>query len=162
MAIPNLLQGDWNFAGTIVPAGITLPAGCVSDAKVVAGAAIGASKLQHLHSKVTGQKNGTNNVAQREVLHIVVGATGTLLSFKCRNTTTASGGDSTSVQLKKNGSNILSGAVTLNAAAATDVQSGTFSSTSVVAGDVLEVDASLSGTNVGQGFTCQLNLVEDY
>lgn len=157
----STLEGTFQVQ-TLVPQSITLPSSCVGNANVTAGAGVAASKLQHLHSKVTAQKNGTNNVAQREVLHIVVGATGTLKSFKCRNTTAASGGDSTSVQLKKNGSNILSGAITLDAAASTTVQSGTFSSSSVVVGDVLEVDASLSGTNVGQGFACQLNLEEDY
>lgn len=159
--MPSLLEGTYQFQ-TIVAQAITLPSSCVGNSNVTAGAGIDSSKLDHLHYAHQSQKNGTANVAQRELLHLVVGATGTLLSFKCWNTTAASGGDSTTVDLYKNGSTILSAAITLNAAAGTTVQSGTFSSSSVVAGDKLELVATISGSNTGQGLNVQLGLDETY
>lgn len=159
--MPSILEGTYQVQ-TLVPQAITLPASCVGDSQVEAGAGLDASKLGHLHHARIGQKNGTANAAQRESFTVIVGATGTLKSFKAWNITAASGGDSTTVDLYKNGSSILSSTLTLNAAAGTDVQSATFSSSSLVAGDKLELVATISGTNTGQGLTAQLRWEEDY
>lgn len=146
---------DVHVGGALTAQSFTPPASSVSNASVQAAADIDASKLKHRYAPVEAQANGTNNVAKTIVRHRVVGATGTVTAFRAGNRTAASGGDSTTVDLKKNGSSILTGVITLNAAAGTTTQNGTISSGSVVAGDLLEVVVALSGTNVGQGVWAQ-------
>jgi hypothetical protein len=160
--MPSIIEGTQNFTGAVVLSSVTLPASCVTNAKIEAGAGISASKQQHLHSKCQSQRNGTINASQRELIHLVTGATGTLKSFKAYNITTATATDTTTIDLLKNGSTMLSAVITLNAAATTVVQSATFASTSVVAGDKLEVNVVATGAAPGQGLSIQVTLEEDY
>lgn len=158
-----------NLAGTVavetlVPIAITLPASCVGNSNVQAGAGIQASKLQHVFHPVYGQPGGSASTTERKVVSVVRGATATALSFAAGVRTACSGGATLTVDLLKNGTSILTGTVSLSSATAYSVNAGTLSSTSLVAGDVLEVSvtATAGGGTVGSGVFAVLSLAEDY
>lgn len=140
----------------------TLPAGSVGDREMEAGADVDPTKLRHRRILTVGQKNGAANVAQREGLSVLHGSTGTLVACYARNITAAGGGDSTTVQIKVNGSNVLSSALVLDAAAATATQSTvSFTATAMTAGAVIDVDITVSGATPGQGVSVTLVFDED-
>lgn len=140
----------------------TPPAGCIGDAAIAPGAHISPTKLQARLRSVAGQPSGVNNLAQRSLLAFVSGAVGTLVAVYARNIVTATGGDSVSIQVLKNGVAILASPIVLDVAAGTLLQSSvSFTSTSVVAGDILEASITLSGTAVGQGASVMLVHDED-
>lgn len=146
---------------TLTVSNFNPPAESIDDDAIEAGAGVAASKLEHRHQPVLGQKNGAANVAMRQIIHIVYGTAGTLLAARARNITVAGTG-TTTIQIKKNGSNILSSALTLAAADGTTLKTTTgFTSTALVAGDMLEVDISVSDTDAGQGVSVSLVLNED-
>lgn len=155
------IEGDLFVNGAIACTGFSPPASSITNAAVEAAAGIVATKLEHQDHSVYAQANGTNNTAKRQVVKIVYGATGDIIAVKARNTTTATAPDSTTVDVYKNGTTVLSAVITLNAAAGTTVLSGTLSVSTLVAGDVLEVVTALSGTNVGQGVAVDVITRED-
>jgi hypothetical protein len=139
---------------------VTLPDGCIDDDTLDPSADLGAEKLEHQYEPLLAQTHADLNVAARRVVHRVRGLTGTIEGFFCGNTVAATGGDSTTIDLYKNGASILSAAVTLNSGAGVAAQAGTLSATSLVAGDVLSVVVTISGTNVGKGVWGQVILRE--
>jgi hypothetical protein len=84
----------------------------------------------------------------------VHGASATINSFKAGSVTACVGAATITVDLKKNGTSVLSAPITLNSSStAYVVQSGTVTTTSLVAGDVLEVvvTATAGGGTLGNG-----------
>jgi hypothetical protein len=164
MARGAKVTGDLSVTGTLSTVGFNPPAGCIDNAAVDADAAIAASKLQHQYAPNHKQLHGTAVAAKREPIHIVVGTTGEIIDFWCALAVACVGDSTITVNLKKNGSNILSAATVLdssNVAFAKEEAAG-FSSVAVVAGDVLEVDVTVSaGTGtLGQGLIAQLIVQE--
>lgn len=160
MSLQNL--ADSTIQTLNVTKALNVPAGTIKDADVSTGAKIDAGKLRSRREITIGQKNGAANVAQRQGLTTIYGATGTVLAVFARNITTATGSDSTSVQIKKNGVNILTAPLVLNVGAAVANQSTTaFADNTLAAGDQLDVDITLSGTAVGQGVTVTIIFDED-
>lgn len=156
---------DIYINGNLSPKTFTPPAGCIDDTAVKAAAGIQASKLQHQHEPQYNQVHGSAATTVRQVLHVVKGATGTLEKFRAGVVVACIGAATISIQLKKNGSNILSAALVLdnaNAAFAIEDAAG-LTSTALVAGDVLEVDitAMAGGGTLGQGLFCQAIVRED-
>ncbi len=140
------------------------PDGCITNAAVALATPIDAEKIEQ--QKTISRDlcaHGVDFAAVRKHLHTVQGATGTLLKFQAGNSTAAGATTTVTIQLKKNGSNILSAAITLDSTntAFTGLESAAgFSSAALVAGDVLEVDATISGTNEPQGVFVTLVLNE--
>jgi hypothetical protein len=101
--------------------------------------------------------------AKRQVIHRVRGATGTLVEFGVVATVAAGATTTVTVDLKKNGSSVLSSTIALDSTTAAFVLklAGGFTSADLVVGDVLEVDVSLSGTNEPRGVSCVLTVRED-
>lgn len=155
----STLKGDYVFTGTVTIAALNAPASSITSSQI--SGVIDADKLERRQSVRYSQLNGANNVAARTVVKIM-SAAGTLLSVQCRNTTAASGTDKTTVDVKKNGSSILTAPIDLNLAAGTAVQSSSsFTSAALADGDVLEVVLTLTGANVGQGVAVQVDLDEN-
>ena len=149
------------YVGTLSCGSFSPPASCIDADAIEPNAGIEASKVEHRHMPVLGQKNGAANVAMRQVIHILYGTTGTLLEVRARNITIAGTG-TTSIQIKKNGSNILSSALTLAVGDGTTLKTtSSFTSAALVAGDLLEVDITVSDTDAGQGVSVGLVLDED-
>lgn len=161
----GILREDLHVAGNLSASSLTIPAGTLTDAGVEAGAGIQATKLEHQHTQVFKQNHGTAATSQRQVIHTVYGAEGSIVSFRAGVVVANIGAATISIQLKKNGSNILSSALVLdstNAAFSMEDAAG-FTSTALVADDVLEVDATATagGGTLGQGLFCELVVRED-
>jgi hypothetical protein len=158
------IEGDLYVGGSVYAAGgVNLGAGVVADANVVAGADIDAAKLNHLHTERYAQPNTTATTETR-VLHVAKGA-GTVVAFSAgsivANLTTAT----VTVDLKKNGTTVLSGVITLdNANVAYTPEAGTISVAPYVAGDVFTVviTATASGGTLATGAYCSASFDEAY
>lgn len=161
----NMIAGDLQVTGALRAGTFTLPANAVTDTTVLAAAGISASKLQHQYSATYSNASLTTVATERRVLHYIYGATGTILAFRCGSVVANIGAATVSVQLKKNGSNILSSATVLdnaNTAYIVENEAG-FTSAALLVGDVLEVDitATAGGGTLATGFFCALILRED-
>lgn len=152
-------------AGALTCQSFTPPAGCVRDSAVAAGAGIQATKVQQQYARAYSQVHGSAASSVRIPIHNVYGATGTLVELVAGVVVAAIGAATVSIQLKKNGSNILSSALVIdnaNVAFAEETTTG-FTSTSLVAGDVLELDitATAGGGTLPQGLYVTLVIQED-
>jgi len=157
-----LVQGTIN-ATTNKPS-----AGAVADASVAAyagtGTGISASKLQQRFDSHYAQESATNAASEARVAHVVRGANGTIQDFYAGAVVLLTGADTCTVDLKKNGSSILTAAISLLSSDTVRVaKAGSLSSASVVAGDVLEVvvTATHSSGTLPKGVFARVSVTED-
>jgi hypothetical protein len=144
--------------------GLTIPSGSVTDDAVKAAAGVQASKLQQRPPrKVNLSDHATAVAASRRQIHYVYGATASILAFGVVASVAAGSASSATVDLKKNGTTILTGTITLdNGTAAFVLKQGVLASADLVQGDVLEADVTaVAGANVPKGVTAYLWLNED-
>lgn len=135
----------------------SLPAGSISKTDIVASADVEASKLEHQYAATVSQKLGTDAATEAAVAHVVYGTSGSLLAFEAGAVTPAGATTTVTVDLKKNGTTVLSGVITLNnTQAAYQLVSGTISGATLAADDVLTVHFTLSGANEPQGVFARL------
>lgn len=155
-------EGDLYVAGNLSASSFSAPAGSVTNAMVAASAGIDATKLEHQHRPIYAQNGTASSVTVP--LHCVRGATGTLLQVQAGTIAACAGAATITVDVKKNGTTVLSSAITLdNGNTARVAEAGTLSVTSLVAGDLLEVviTATAGGGTLGTGLWVQLTLEED-
>lgn len=136
------VEGNLHVAGSLTAESMTLASGAVTDGSVQAAANVAASKLEHQYNlTVPLCDHATAAAAVRKVAHVVYGATGSVVAFGAGCTVLAAGGGNAVVDLKKNGTTILSSTITLDTGNTVNVleDAAGFTSTSLVAGDVLEV-----------------------
>jgi hypothetical protein len=160
--VANRLDGNVHVAGNLTANSLSLPANAVTDVSVLGP--IGADKLEHQHQITAVLSNhGVDAATTRRALHKLFGATGEMVAFRAWASTPAGATTTLSIHLKRNGSNITSAPIVLDngQAAFAAVDAPGFTSTALVAGDVLEVDATLTGTNEPQGVSVQLIVRED-
>lgn len=157
------IEGDLVVTGTIAAGNIALPASIVTNNSVQAGAGIAATKLQQQRDYCYAQESATDCTSEARVVRRVVGATGTLVAFRAGNVVAAGAATTVTVDLKKNGSTVLSSTITLDntTTAYTTVAAAGFTSASLVAGDVLEIVITLAGSNEPKGVFAQVTLRED-
>jgi len=158
------LEGNTHVVGTLSSTAITLPSSCVDNAKVAAAAGVDASKLEHQHQITLAQDNGAASAAQTRVVHVVYGATGTLLAFQAGCETACIGDSTIDVDLHVNGSSVLSAAIELSSSeSAYELVEGTISSADLTADDVIEIVITVTaGTGtLGEGVFANLVLRED-
>lgn len=157
-------NGDLFVNGAFRAKTASLPSSSITNSNVVAGAGISASKLQHQHQHVYAQEGTNASASARQILHVVVGATGTVESIKATLTTACIGAATITVDLKKNGTTILSAVISFSSSdAAFTLKAGTISTPAVVVGDVLEivVVATAGGGTLGKGIAAVLKIRED-
>lgn len=143
------IDTDVYVTGNLNSQTLTIPAGTILNAAVNTAADIAATKLEHRHKLVYAQESGTNAADESRVLYVCYGATATVIAFEAGNVVAATGNATCTVDLKKNGSSILSAAISLDSTnAARVVEAGTLSNTALVDGDVLEI--TIDGT-IGTG-----------
>jgi hypothetical protein len=129
---------DELVVGTLTMQGGSLPASVVGNSNVTAGAGIDASKLERQVVRGFSQSGTATTVTQP--VHVVSGATGTVLRAYAGSIVAAVGNATVTVRFRKNGTTILSSDITLdNANTAYIVEQGTLSVTSAVAGDMFDV-----------------------
>lgn len=116
---------------------------------------ISVSKVQHRHIKTVWlSDHATDGAVKRVVAHVVIGATATIAAFKAGVTVAATLTGAVVVDLKVNGTSVLSSATTLDSANAAFSQEDAagFTDTDLVAGDVVEVSInSVAGSTLPKG-----------
>jgi len=161
----TIQNSDFYVAGNLSAKSFTPPVGSIGDAAVLGAAGVQASKLQHQYEPVYQQASGVNAVTETRTLHVVKGGTATVVDFAAGAVTPLTGNDTCTVDLKKNGTSILTSAISL---ASTDTartlkSAAGYTSTALVAGDWLEVVVTVTH-NTGtqpQGVAARLTLRED-
>lgn len=158
------IYGDQNFKGNVTLSSVTLPDGCVDDDAVAAGASIAADKLRHQYLPTYAQAN-TAAVDETRVIHVVHGTTGEVTAFVAGSIAKAVGDATCTVDLKKNGTTVLTAPITLDSGNTNRVaEAGTISGTVTLAvGDVLEVviDGTIGTGTLPTGVFCSATVVED-
>jgi hypothetical protein len=163
MAVASMIQGDQYFNGNVGMKTLSPPAGCITNAAIEALAGIDATKVDHQHRMVYSQPN-TTATSETRMLFVCYGATGTVIAFRAGSIVAALTTATVTLDLKKNGTSILTGVITLdNANTARVVEAATISSASLVTGDVLEVviTATAGGGTLPTGVFCSLTVNEE-
>lgn len=149
----QVIPNDVHVTGRLTAGTMTVAADSVSNGSVVSTAAIQAEKLEHRHHKTLGQEATANAAAEERIIHVARGA-GTLEEFTVGlitpPDTALASGRSAIVDLKKNGTTILSAPVTLSStnAFATPV-AGAIASAAYVVGDRFTIAITLGGGSTG-------------
>lgn len=159
----NRVEGDLQVTGRIYGGSMTLPAGSVSDAGVAADAAIAASKLVHYYKPVWSQPNTTATAETRTLFRAT--AAGEVLAVWAGSIVAATGDSTVTIDVKKNGTTILSASIVLdNANTARVAEAGTIAGTATLAsGDWVEAAITISAgtgtlpTGVAVGLTIEEN-----
>lgn len=149
----NVFDGDVIVRGELRPAGVSLPNNSVGNAQVNAADPILATKLGHQYAAIFAQARGSAAATERRAVHVARGA-GTLADVRASLTQACAGAATITVQVLKNGTNVLTSTLTLdNTTTAFTNVLGVFSATSYAAGDVWEVSvtATAGGGTLGQG-----------
>lgn len=169
---PKIFNGSATFNGAVAFNGqFSLPDNVITNAKVIAGAEIAASKLQHRHAIPHSQKNGTDIVSETIVKYIAK-TTGSLVRFVVRPTTVPAGGDKAytiDIQKATNGSgswtSLITAPVSVSSADTNDVvKAGVLIGSPVYAlNDAIRIVITTSGTtgSQGQGVCVQADLDEN-
>lgn len=155
-------EGDWHCNGTASFKTLNIPDSTVVNADVSSTADVGQEKLEHQHAKHYSQANSAASDETRMV-HVVYGASGTILDFRAGSIAKAVGDSTCTFDLKKNGTTCLSAVITLDNANTNRVaEAGTLSVTTLANGDVLEVviDATIGTGTLPTGVFCELRLKE--
>lgn len=162
---PNIIVGDLQVTGSFsAQGGVLIPAGTITDAMVNTGAAISASKLQHDQRVIHAQDSATAATSQSHAVYAVLAAGGaTVVLFEAWAITPCVGVDTVSVDLKKNGTTILTTPISLTVVqSARQTVTATFASTSLAQNDILEVVITPNHTagTLAAGVGCCLQIKE--
>lgn len=165
MANVATFDGDVFFRGNLRMNSIVLPDAAITDeAQIQAGVMIDAAKLRRRLVISERGISATSATTKTVTTHIVYGATATAISVKARLTTKCTSGATVTVDVKKNGTTILSAPISFaDTDSDGDIKDGTISVDDFVADDVITFvfTATAGGGSVGTGMTCQLIIDED-
>lgn len=141
MASSNIQDGDLTIRGALNVTGVAnLAAGSLSGTALNTSVPAPANAVAHAHRRIYTTGSATTVVSATQVIHVCVGATGTVKTVEAGCVVPAIGTDTATVDVKKNGSTILSSTISLTSAqSARQMVAGTISVAALVAGDVLEV-----------------------
>lgn len=141
MSTANLnLTGNLRVQGDIACTTLNIPPSTVTDTEVSASANIAATKLEHQHCLTLSDTNATAIADKQQVVHVVKGATGTLVHFEAGAKTPHVGNDVSTVDLLINGTSALQAAISLSSAQSTlQTVEATIQTTALTDGDVLEI-----------------------
>lgn len=160
----NRIEGNLHVAGSLTAEQLVPSTGSVTDNSVQAGTNVAATKLEHQHQvTVPLTAHAEDATARRVVAHRVRGETGSVVAFGAASTVIATSTGQAVINLRKNGTTILTSTITLDSAnvAFTLEDAAGFTSTALAAGDVLEVSIdSVSGSTVPKGVFASLVIRE--
>lgn len=160
----GVLNENMHIGGQLSCETFTPPAACVVNASVSSTAAIDPDKLINRFRKTYSQPHGSAGTSVRQTIHTAK-FDGTIsacyASMSVAPLTTATH----TVQIKKNGTDILTSAITFDNGNANfdDEAAPGYTSTSYVAGDVFEVvtTATAGGGTLGQGLSVEMQFDEE-
>ena len=162
--MPSKIEGDIHINGNLSSKTLSIPNSTVTNNAITASAGISATKLQHQHRASYSQESATTTVNETKVVHVVYGATGSIIDFKAATIVPCLSGAVIDVDLFVNGSTVLSAEINLSDAdSAYEVLAGTITSASLVAGDVVEIDIAITtgGGTMAKGVFASLTIHED-
>lgn len=157
------VESDLHVGGRLSAQSMTLPTGTVIDASIPAGANVSSDKLQHRHRCVFNQVHGSVAVTERRPVFWAL-SVGTIRRIKVGSVVVNVGAATITVDIRKNGTTILTAIVTLDSGNTVYIaEDGTMTSAALVAGDVLEVVvvATAGGGTLGQGLFVVIDVDED-
>lgn len=139
------VEGDQLFTGTVTfQAAPSVPASSFGDDEFDAGDPLTAEKQIHRYVRSLAQAHGTDATAERRIVHRAHAA-GSVVAVRCGVSVAATGDSTATVDVKKNGTTILSAPVVLDSGnAAFAVEEGTVSVPTYVADACLEVVVTVS------------------
>ncbi len=161
--MPTTVEGPVVFKGHVTLRETALPDACVGDDQANPAAPIGATKLEHQHQVVYAQAGGAEAAAEARVVHVVHGASGSIVAFEAGCVEAPTGDATVNVDLLVNGASVLDDPVQItNAEAARELVAGVVASAGLADGDVLEVSVAVdAGTGaLGSGVFAQAVLRE--
>ncbi len=135
----------------------------VGDADVKSGTNIDADKLQHRWRATFNQIHGSVATTERRPIYYAF-TTGTIVRVKVGSVVICAGAATITVDIKKNGTTVLSAVVTLNSSnVAYTAVDGTITVPALVAGDILEcvAVATAGGGTLGQGLFVFVDIDEN-
>ena len=162
--MPTVVEGAMTVTGRLTPKQLDIPAETLTDAGVSSSAGIGTAKLKHRYRANFNQPNTTATTETR-VVHVARVA-GTIRDFLAGSIVACIGAATIVLDLKKNGTTVLSSTITLDSGNTARVaEAGTLNPASValVAGDVLEIvtTATAGGGTIGTGLFASVEVDED-
>jgi hypothetical protein len=146
-------DGDHVVTGRLSCTEFTPPAACIGDNAANASSPLGATKTRHRHSVTESQAHGSAAADSRSVVH-VAHAAGTVDEVRAGITVACVGDSTITVDVKKNGTTILSAPISIDSGDAAFAKvDGVITDDDYVAGDVFEVivDATVGTGTLGQG-----------
>jgi hypothetical protein len=166
MSVAAQYQGDVLINGSLYATGLTIPNSSIRDASVAAGAGISAAKIQQQEIQLFAQDFTTTIVAQRHLIHWAKGGNGTIQEFRVTVTTAMIGAATATIDLKKNGTTILTSSITIDSTLVAFVikNPAGYTSLTYVANDFFEVEiltAVAGGGTLAKGFSSALIVRED-
>lgn len=156
----SVVNDDLFVAGTLSARYMSCPAGSVVSASITGP--VDASKLERAKTITYSQPSGADNADATIVVGRIHGTTGTIKTIKAANAVTALNSDTTTVDVKLNGTSLLTGVISIAAADTTTVKSGTLASSALAVGDILSVVINATGTDPGEGIAVFIEFDEDY
>ena len=163
------ISSDVLIVGSLSSKTFSPPAGCINDTAIAApsapASAIATSKVRHRFEPFMAQPN-TTATTETKTVHVVRGTAGTINEVVAGSIVACIGGATITLDVKKNGSSVLTGVLTLNSSNTARVAvpaSLSGGSVTVAAGDWIEfvVTATTGGGTIGTGFFAQLQIDED-
>jgi hypothetical protein len=158
------IDGDLLVLGTLSPAKLTAPPGCITDPAIPAGANVNSTKLMQRYEPVYTQPSGAAVITERRFLHVVRSSTAAVQQMQAAVKQAITGNSTVTVDLLKNGATILSAVLSIdNTLAAFANRAGAVISPNLVLGDVLEVNVTATvGTGVlPQGLIVMVQIDEN-
>jgi hypothetical protein len=136
----NVDYGDYQHTGAhtfeVAP---VVPAGSFGDTQIGSTSPIDALKLKHQYAPKLAQAHGTAAATERRVCHVAKSA-GSVASIEAGPVVAAIGDSTVTVDLRKNGSSVLTSPISLSSANAAYAKvAGAISSAAYVSGDVFEL-----------------------
>ncbi len=150
MANPSVFPGDVRASGNIIGQGLFIEDPTITDAMISPVAAIDADKQEHYYEKQYSQLATANAATDRQVLHVVRGSSGSVVELAIGARTAGTGTSTVTVDLKKNGTTILTGSASLTSAtAAFALLLASIATATLATGDVLELH--ITAVSAGSG-----------
>ena len=161
----TFLDGNVYVNGTLGCKGaVAFPAGSITAAMINSLAGIPATALQHQVSQRLAQEYTATAAASRQVVH-VCRAAGQLVEFVAGVAQVSTGNATITVKLRLGGTDVLNTDLTIDNTytAYSLAATNSFTSATLAAGNVLEIDVSVNaGTGaLGKGFFAMVKLWEN-
>lgn len=157
------IPANVRVAGSFSCETMAIPSGTLTNAGVAAGANLDADKLEHRFRVLFNQVHGSAATAERRPVFQANG-TGVINRVSAGSVVACVGGATITVDVKKNGTTVLTASIVLdNGNTAYVAEDGTLSVTALAANDILEVAVTVAtgGGTLGQGLFVVLDIDEN-